>query len=52
MKTFRYDVTLVVEAQGFDHFDVEELIRDTLGLGDVCGLLIVESAVGEFVEVD
>jgi hypothetical protein len=50
MRTFRFDVSLVVEAQAFDHLDAEEMIRDAFGLGEVCGLDIVESEVGDFSE--
>lgn len=48
MKTYRYSVDLVVEVEAFDQFDAEDMIRDALGLGDVCGLEIVESEVGDF----
>lgn len=48
MKTFRYDVTLVVEVDAFNEIDAEEAVRDAFGLGDVCGLNIIESEVGGF----
>lgn len=51
MKKFRYDVSLVVEVESFDHLDAEEVIRDAFGLGDVCGVEVVESEVGDFVEI-
>lgn len=48
MKTFKYDVNLVVEVQAFNEIDAEEAVRDAFGLGEVCGLNIVESEVGDF----
>lgn len=48
MITFRYNVELVVEVQAFDEFDAEDAVRDAFGLGDQCGIEIVESEVGEF----
>ena len=48
MKTFRYDVTLVVEVEAFSEIDAEEAVRDTFGLGESCGLNIIESEVGDF----
>ena len=48
MKTFRYDVSLVVEVEAFDEIDAEEAVRDTFGLGDQCGIEIIESEVGKF----
>lgn len=48
MKTFRYEVNLIVEVPAFDEIDAEDAVRDAFGLGEVCGLNIVESEVGEF----
>lgn len=48
MKTFKYDVQLVVEVEAFSEIDAEEAVRDAFGLGEVCGLNIVESEVGNF----
>lgn len=48
MKDFRYSVNLVVEVEAFDEIDAEEAVRDAFGLGDQCGIEIVESEVGEF----
>lgn len=48
MKTFRYDVSLVVEVQAFNEIDAEEAVRDAFGLGDVCGIEVVESEVGDY----
>jgi len=48
MKTFRYDVSLVVEVEAFSEIDAEDAVRDAFGLGDTCGLNIVESEVGNF----
>lgn len=48
MKTFRYDVELVVEVEAFNEIDAEEAVRDAFGLGEICGLNIVESEVGNF----
>lgn len=48
MRTFRYSVDLVVEVDAFDEIDAEEMVRDAFGLGDQCGIEIVESEVGEF----
>ena len=48
MKTFRYSVDLIVEVDAFDEIDAEEAVRDAFGLGDQCGIEIVESEVGEF----
>lgn len=48
MKTFKYDVSLVVEVEAFDEIDAEDAVRDAFGLGDVCGLSIIESEVGNF----
>jgi hypothetical protein len=52
MNTYRYSVSLVVEAEGFTQFDAEEAIRDAFGLGEVCGLSVIESEVGDFTVVD
>ena len=52
MNRYRYSVNLVVEAEGFDPFDAEEAIRDAFGLGNVCGLEVIESEVGEGSIVD
>jgi hypothetical protein len=48
MKVFRYEVNLVVEVPAFNEIDAEEAVRDAFGLGEVCGLEIVESEVGNF----
>lgn len=48
MRTFRYSINLVAEVQAFDEIDAEDAVRDAFGLGDVCGIEIVESEVGEF----
>lgn len=48
MRNYRYSVNLVVEVEAFDEFDAAEAVRDTFGLGDQCGIEIVESEVGEF----
>jgi len=48
MKTFRYEVSLIVEVPAFNEIDAEEAVRDAFGLGEVCGLEIVESEVGNF----
>ena len=48
MKKFRYDVSLVVEVEAFDEIDAEEAVRDAFGLGDMCGVMVVESEVGGF----
>lgn len=48
MKTFRYSVNLVAEVQAFNEIDAEEAVRDAFGLGDNCGVEIVESEVGDF----
>ena len=48
MRTFRYDLHLVVEVEAFDEIDAEDAVRDAFGLGEACGLNIVESEVGEF----
>lgn len=48
MKTFRYDVNIVVEVQAFNEIDAEEAVRDAFGLGEVYGLNIIESEVGDF----
>lgn len=50
MRKFKFAVSLMVEVEAFDHLDAEEIIRDTFGLGEDCGLTIVESEVGDFVE--
>lgn len=47
MKTYKYSVNLVVEVEAFDPIDAEEAVRDTFGLGDQCGIEIVESEVEE-----
>jgi hypothetical protein len=51
MKTFRYEVSLIVEVQAFDEIDAEDAVRDAFGLGEACGLNIVESEVGSFTVV-
>lgn len=48
MKKFRYDVNLVVEVEAFNEIDAEEAVRDAFGLGDICGLEVIESEVGNF----
>lgn len=48
MNKFRYSVNLVVEVDAFDEIDAEDAVRDAFGLGDQCGIEIVESEVGEF----
>lgn len=48
MKTFKFSVDLVVEVQAPDQFDAAEAIRDAFGLGEVCGLNVIESEVGDF----
>ena len=48
MKTFRYDVNIVVEVQAFNEIDAEDAVRDAFGLGDAMGLEIIESEVGHF----
>lgn len=52
MKTFRYSISIVAEVEAFDEIDAEEAVRDAFGLGDVCGIEIVESEVGGFVAAD
>jgi hypothetical protein len=52
MRTFRYNVDIVVEVQAFDEIDAEEAVRDAFGLGEACGLEIIESEVGEFTVAD
>lgn len=52
MKTFKYSVELVVEVVAPDQWDAEEMVRDAFGLGEVCGLNIVESEVGDFAIID
>jgi hypothetical protein len=47
MKKFKYSVNLVVEVEAFDPIDAEEAVRDTFGLGDQCGIEIVESEVSD-----
>lgn len=48
MKKYRFDVSLVVEVEAFNEIDAEEAIRDEFGLGEVCGLNVVESEVGGY----
>lgn len=45
MNKYKYSVSLVVEVEAFDPIDAEEAVRDTFGLGDQCGIEIVESEV-------
>lgn len=47
MDKHRFDVHLVVEVEAFDPFDAEEMIRDAFGLGEVCGVDVVQSEVGD-----
>lgn len=51
MNKFRYDLHLVVEVEAFSEIDAEEAVRDAFGLGETCGLDIVESEVGDFTVV-
>lgn len=44
-------MSLVVEVQAFDEIDAEEAVRDAFGLGDVCGIEVIESEVGDFTVV-
>lgn len=48
MNKYRFSVNLVVEVESFDSLDAEEMIRDAFGLGEVCGLDVIESEVGDF----
>lgn len=48
MKTFKYHVSIVVEVDAFDEIDAEDAVRDAFGLGEICGLNVVESEVGNF----
>lgn len=48
MNKYRFSVDLVVEVEAFDPFDAEDMIRDAFGLGEVCGLNVVESEVGDY----
>lgn len=45
MNKFRYSVNLVVEVEAFDPIDAEEAVRDAFGLGDQCGVEIIESEI-------
>lgn len=47
MRTFKYSVDLVVEVDAFNEIDAQEAVQDAFGLGDVYGLRIVESEVGD-----
>lgn len=52
MNTYRFDVSLIVEVNAFNHLDAEDMIRDAFGLGDAGGVEIVESEVGDFSAVN
>lgn len=52
MEKYRFDVSLVVEVEAFNMLDAEDMIRDSLGLGDAMGVEIVESEVGDFSVVE
>lgn len=45
MNTYKYSVNLVVEVEAFDPIDAEEAVRDAFGLGDQCGVEIIESEI-------
>lgn len=47
MNKYKYSVNLVVEVEAFDPIDAEEAVRDAFGLGDQCGVEIVESEVSD-----
>jgi hypothetical protein len=47
MNKYRYSVNLVVEVEAFDPIDAEDAVRDAFGLGDQCGVEIVESEVSD-----
>lgn len=46
MNKYKFSVELVVEVEAFDPFDAEESVRDVFGLGDNCGVEVIESEVG------
>ena len=50
MNKYKYSVNLVVEVEAFSPIDAEEAVRDTFGLGDQCGIEIVESEVQDSVD--
>lgn len=45
MNRFRYKVNLVVDVEAFDEIDAEDAVRDAFGLGDTCGIEVVESEI-------
>ena len=45
MNNYKYRVNLVVEVPAFNPVDAEEAVRDAFGLGDVCGIEVIESEV-------
>lgn len=47
MKTYKFSVQLVAQVEAFSEIDAEEAVRDALGLGDMCGVEIIESEVGD-----
>lgn len=48
MHKFKYQVSLSVEVDAFNEIDAAEAVRDAFGLGEICGIEIVESEVGEY----
>lgn len=52
MNTYKFKVELVVEVEAFDPFDAEDSIRDAFGLGEVYGINIIESEIGEYTVED
>lgn len=47
MKTYRFSVELVVDVQAYDQFDAEEMVRDSVGIGEIAGIEVVECEVGD-----
>lgn len=45
MNKFKYKVSLIVTVDAFDEIDAEDAVRDVFGLGDTCGVEVVESEI-------
>ena len=46
MEKFTCQVVLTVEVEAFDESEALDMVRDTLGVGDMYGVDIIEAEVG------
>lgn len=51
MKTFLVSITTQVEVEAFNEEDALESVEDAFGVGDTCGLKVLEFEVLDFTEL-